>query len=132
VCLAVQEGILLAFPDADCISIPLADGGEGTMEILTKSSGGFFVTMLVQDPLGRPVNPSYSLSGDGCTAYIEMASASGLHLLSVNERNPLLTSTYGTGQLIIDALDRGVSKIILGIGGSATTDGGIGMASALG
>jgi glycerate kinase len=132
VCLAVQEGILLAFPDADCISIPLADGGEGTMEILTKSSGGYFVTMQVQDPLGRPVNASYGLSGDGCTAYIEMASASGLHLLSVNERNPLLTSTYGTGQLIIDALDRGVSKIILGIGGSATTDGGIGMASALG
>lgn len=132
VCQAAKEGILLAYPDARVIAIPLADGGEGTTEILTQQSGGSFTTARVQDPLGRLMDASYGLSGDGNTAFIEMASASGLKLLSAHEYNPWLTSTYGTGQLILDAIEKGVKKIILGIGGSATTDGGIGMAAALG
>lgn len=132
VCRAVEEGILLAFPKATVVSIPLADGGEGTMEILTEQSGGKYISVRVRDPLGRYIDAAYGLSGDETTAYIEMASASGLKLLSIQERNPLHTSTYGTGQLIKDALDKGVHNIILGIGGSATTDGGIGMADALG
>jgi len=132
VCQAVKEGILSAYPQAHVISIPLADGGEGTTKILTEQSKGKFITAKVQDPLGRLMDASYGLSGDEQTAFIEMASASGLKLLSAHEYNPWLTSTFGTGQLILDAIDKGVRKIILGIGGSATTDGGIGMAAALG
>ena len=132
VCLAVEEGIKLAFPDADTISVPLADGGEGTTRILTAYTHGRFISVLVNDPLGRKIMAEYGISGDGDTGFIEMASASGLLLLSPEEYNPLLTSTFGTGELIRDALDNGVKRIILGIGGSATTDGGIGMAEALG
>ena len=132
VCHAVEEGIKLAFPDAKTISIPLADGGEGTARILTEYTQGRFPSVLVNDPLGRKIVAEYGISGDGKTAFIEMATASGLLLLSKDEYNPLLTSTFGTGELISDALDNGVDKIILGIGGSATTDGGIGMAEALG
>jgi glycerate kinase len=132
VCLAIKVGILLAFPHANIITVPLADGGEGTSEILTRQAGGEYLTVTVSDPLGRKINSSYGISQDGQTAFIEMAAASGLALLSVQERNPMLTSSYGTGELIRDALDRHVKKIILGIGGSATTDGGIGMATALG
>ena len=132
VCQAVEEGILLAYPQAHIIAIPLADGGEGTTQILTEQSDGIFITAKVRDPLGRLMEASYGLSGDEKTAFIEMASASGLKLLSAHEYNPWLTNTFGTGQLILDAIERGVQKIILGIGGSATTDGGIGMAAALG
>lgn len=132
VCRAIKSGILLAYPDANVTTIPLADGGEGTAQILTQQAQGETVHVSVSDPLGRSITASYGLSGNGQTAFIEMAAASGLALLSTAERNPLLTSTYGTGQLIKDALGRGVSQIILGIGGSATTDGGIGMAEALG
>ncbi|MCF2516866.1 glycerate kinase [Dyadobacter sp. CY351] len=132
VCRAIEAGILLAYPDANVTTIPLADGGEGTAQILTRQARGNTIRIEVSDPLGRSITVSYGLSGDGQTAYIEMAAASGLALLSQEERNPLLTSTYGTGQLIKDALDRGVQQIILGIGGSATTDGGMGMAEALG
>ncbi|MCF2492224.1 glycerate kinase [Dyadobacter chenhuakuii] len=132
VCRAIEAGILLAYPDANVTTIPLADGGEGTAQILTRQARGKTIRIEVSDPLGRSITASYGLSGDGQTAYIEMAAASGLALLSQEERNPLLTSTYGTGQLIKDALDRGVQQIILGIGGSATTDGGMGMAEALG
>jgi glycerate kinase len=113
-------------------SIPLADGGEGTARILTGQARGSYVKVKVSDPLGRLTEAEYGLSNDKQTAFIEMAAASGLALLSSGERNPLLTSTFGTGEVIKDALDRGVSKIILGIGGSATTEGGIGMAAALG
>ncbi|MCE7069901.1 glycerate kinase [Dyadobacter sp. CY327] len=132
VCRAIEAGILLAYPDANVTTIPLADGGEGTAQILTQQARGKTIRIEVNDPLGRSITASYGLSGDGQTAYIEMAAASGLALLPQEERNPLLTSTYGTGQLIKDALDRGVQQIILGIGGSATTDGGMGMAEALG
>ncbi|GLU51907.1 glycerate kinase [Dyadobacter frigoris] len=132
VCQSVAEGIRLAYPDAEIISVPLADGGEGTMRILTEQSKGKFVTTVVHDPLGRYIEAEYGLSGDGNTAFIEMAAASGLNLLKPEERNPLLTNTYGTGELILYAINSGVKKIILGIGGSATTEAGIGMASALG
>ncbi|MCE7039826.1 glycerate kinase [Dyadobacter sp. CY312] len=132
VCNAVEAGILLAYPAAEITAIPLADGGEGTMEILTNLSRGTLVNVSVQDPLGRSVNAQYGLSEDGNTAFLEMAVASGLKLLSREEYNPMKTSTYGTGQLLLDAIEKGVKNIILGIGGSATTDGGIGMAAALG
>jgi glycerate kinase len=132
VCRSVEEGIRLAYPDAEIISIPLADGGEGTTRILTEQAKGHFITALVHDPLGRVIEAEYGLSEDRSTAFIEMAAASGLALLEYEERNPLHTSTFGTGELILHALNSGVQKIILGIGGSATTDAGIGMASALG
>lgn len=132
VCDAIASGVRKAYPDAKVTSIPLADGGEGTSKILTRQANGSEVTVTVMDPLNRPLRATYGLSEDHQVAFIEMAAASGLSLLTVEERNPLRTSTFGTGQLIADALERGVKKIILGIGGSATTDGGIGMAEALG
>lgn len=132
VCEAAKEGILLAFPNAEVVTIPLADGGEGTAAILTRQAKGTQITATVSDPLGRPIKTHYGISPDGNTAFIEMAAASGLAILAPNERNPLLTSTFGTGELILDALSKGVKKLILGIGGSATTDGGTGMAAALG
>lgn len=132
VCDAIENGVRKAYPDAKITAIPLADGGEGTSKILTRQANGTDVTITVMDPLNRQVKATYGISEDHQVAFIEMAAASGLGLLSTEERNPLLTSTFGTGQLIVDALDRGVKKIILGIGGSATTDGGIGMAEALG
>jgi glycerate kinase len=132
VCDAIKTGILKVFPNANVNVIPLADGGEGTSKILTRQANGTEVTVTVMDPLNRPIEATYGISEDKQVAFIEMAAASGLGLLKIEERNPLRTSTFGTGQLIVDALDRGVKKIILGIGGSATTDGGIGMAEALG
>ncbi len=128
----MAAGILLAFPKAKITAIPLADGGEGTAKALTLHAGGKFVTVEVKDPLGRPIEATYGLSVDSKTAYIEMAAASGLALLTEDERNPGQTSTFGTGQLIADALERGVAHIVLGIGGSATTDAGVGLAAALG
>ncbi len=110
----------------------MADGGEGTYELLTTHSQGSIVTCRVSDPLFRKINASCGISGDGSTAFIEMASASGLQLLTQEERNPLKTTTYGTGELIADAIKQGVKKIVLAIGGSATNDAGIGMAAALG
>lgn len=132
VCDAVTDGVKKAYPHAKVTAIPLADGGEGTSKILTEVTNGYEIPVTVLDPLNRQINAAYGLSGDHEVAFIEMAAASGLNLLKTEERNPFRTSTFGTGQLIIDALDRGVKKIILGIGGSATTDGGIGMAEALG
>ena len=128
VCRAAREGILLAHPSAEVTTVPLADGGEGTTAVLTQNAGGTLVSLQVSDPLGRPISAEYGISADGTTAYMEMAAASGLRLLSPQEYNPLLTTTYGTGELIKDAIERGVGTILLGIGGSATTDGGIGMA----
>ena len=132
VCNAVEKGIQMAVPNARVVKTPLADGGEGTVFILTKNKNGSFKDAEISDPLGRKIRAVYGMSEDESTAFIEMASASGLNLLNTEERNPLLTSTYGTGELIRHALDQGVEKIILGIGGSATTDAGIGMAAALG
>lgn len=114
------------------VAIPLADGGEGTCEILTRISQGKLVSTTVLDPLMRPIHSKFGLSSNGKTAFIEMALASGLQLLKPEERNCLVTSTFGTGQLIISAISHGAKEIIIGIGGSATNDAGMGMAQALG
>ncbi len=132
VCNAITEGLLDINSDLSIVSIPLADGGEGTCDLLTELSGGSMIKVNVLDPLFREIESGYGISGDGSTAFIEMARASGLQLLKVEERNPLITSTFGTGQLIAHALDRKVNKIVLGVGGSATNDAGMGMAEALG
>lgn len=132
VCQAMAEGISMVSNDIETVSLPMADGGEGTLDLLLWYSGGQKKTARVCDPLGRNIEAQYGISADGTTAFIEMATASGLSLLKNEERNPLLTSTYGTGQLIRIAIEAGVKRIILGIGGSATTDAGIGMAKALG
>jgi len=131
VCAALEAGIRIEAPGAEVLCVPMADGGEGTVQSLIDGLGGRFVTCKAEDPLGRCREAVYGLTDNG-TAVIEMAQASGLLLLKDEERNPLITSTYGTGQLIKDALDRGARKFIIGIGGSATNDGGVGMAQALG
>ncbi len=128
---AIHRGVKEVSPSARVVKLNVADGGEGTMEALIDALGGKRVKLCVSDPLGRPINTFYGLS-DGQTAIMEMASASGLPLLKAEERNPLHTSTYGTGEMIADALRRGCRKIYIGIGGSATNDGGMGMLSALG
>jgi glycerate kinase len=132
VCQAVREGLWEADPSLRIVSLPLADGGEGMSVLLTTFSGGASVTTPVRDPLFRNIQATYGLSRDGETAFIEMATASGLLLLTPEERNPLKTSSVGTGDLIRDALDRGVKHVVLGIGGSATNDAGMGAAEALG
>ncbi len=132
VCEAIKEGLSLVNPAIRVITIPLADGGEGTGDLLTALYDGISVSVKVRDPLFREIDCSYGISKDGTIAYIEMAKASGLQLLKREERNPLKTTSYGTGQLILDALNRGANQIILGLGGSATNDAGIGMAAALG
>ncbi len=126
------EGIHMVSPEIEVISLPMADGGEGTLDLLLWYSGGRKLTAKIHDPLGRIIEAEYGISADGKTAFIEMATASGLKLLSQEERNPLLTSTLGTGELVKIVVELGVENIILGIGGSATNDAGIGMASAMG
>lgn len=132
VCQAIAKGFQIANPTIRSILLPMADGGEGTAEILTKHLNGSMVSLVVNDPLLRPTSAQYGLSADGQIAIIDMAQASGLQLLKPEERNPMLASSFGTGELIQDALQKGVKKIILGIGGSATNDAGMGMATALG
>lgn len=132
VCLAMEMGIKKVLPAAECLSVPMADGGEGTMQSLVDATGGRIYEQEVTGPLGNPVKSFYGIMGDGKTAVIEMASASGLHLVDETTKNPLITTTYGTGQLVKACLDKGIDKIILGIGGSATNDGGAGFAQALG
>ncbi len=129
---SITKGIKKVYPEATTIQIPISDGGEGLLDALVVSTGGKLLTVNVKDPLLRAINAQYGILTDGITAVIEMATASGLELLEENERNPLITSTFGTGQLIFDALDRGCKKIIIGLGGSATNDGGMGMVKALG
>jgi len=129
---AMRLGVKRAYPESVVDMIPMADGGEGTVEAMLSSVSGVKVKVNTTDPLGRPLEASYGLIDNGLTAIIEMAAASGLTLLSKEEKRPRITSTYGTGLLIRDALKRGVNKILLGIGGSATNDGGAGMAVALG
>jgi|WetSurSiteA1Bulk_404760.scaffolds.fasta_scaffold00142_4 glycerate 2-kinase len=130
--LHIHKGILKAVPHADCRIIPMADGGEGTVDALVEATGGRIVTVTVHDPLMRPIESFYGVSGDGNMAIIEMAAASGLALLKPGERNPLVATSYGAGELIRNALDLGCREILVGIGGSATVDGGVGMAQALG
>lgn len=129
---AFEEGVRSVAPDCIIHKVCLADGGEGTAEALVSTLGGEWVKVEVFDPLMRPICARYGVVDDGDTAIIEMAEASGLTLLAEEERNPLKTSTYGTGQLIADALKRGCRKVVIGIGGSATNDAGTGMLSALG
>jgi glycerate kinase len=132
VCEAIEKGIKRRRPKTIFTKMPLADGGEGTLEVIQQLHGGAWVTVDTFDPLMRPIQAEYLYLADQKTAYIEMARASGLALLSPKERNPSKTTTFGTGVLIADALKRGSSQIILTIGGSATNDAGIGMAAALG
>jgi glycerate kinase len=129
---AMERGVLSVLPDATVIKIPVADGGEGTVETLVEATGGRIQHATVADPLGRPVTAIWGILGDGATAVIEMATASGLPLVSKQERNPLTATSYGTGQLLKAALDQGLRRIIIGLGGSATNDGGAGLAQALG
>ncbi|BCS52579.1 glycerate kinase [Geobacter sp. SVR] len=128
----IAAGFREVFPDGEYVLVPLADGGEGTVQAMVAATGGRIVPVDATGPLGTAVPAFYGLTGDGRTAVIEMAAASGLTLVPPARRNPLLTTTYGTGELIRSALAEGVSRIIAGIGGSATNDGGAGMLQALG
>ena len=132
VAVAIKTGFERIFPNAEYQLVPMADGGEGTVQSLADATQGSLQKIAVIAPLTNTVEAFWGLSGDKQTAFIEMAAASGLHLVAPEQRNPLVTTSYGTGELIKAALDRGVKKIILGIGGSATNDGGVGMLQALG
>jgi len=133
VCLAIETGFKRVFPEATYCLVPVADGGEGTVQSLVDATQGEILNLQVTGPLSESVDAFYGLLGDGShTAVIEMAAASGLHHIPEHLRDPKLTSSYGTGELIKAALEHGVTKIIIGLGGSATNDGGIGMLSALG
>ncbi len=129
---AMERGIHRADPNAHTNILPMADGGEGTVDALITAMKGTIIPKTVTGPLGQPVDAFYGLSLDEKTAIIEMSAASGLPLVPEGERNPLLTTSYGTGELIRAALDRGCTQLIIGVGGSATNDGGVGMAQALG
>ncbi|HDR1344697.1 TPA: glycerate kinase [Pasteurella multocida] len=129
---AIKIGFQKILPHAEYVLVPMADGGEGTVQSLVDATQGEIINTEVIAPLGNPIQAFFGLSGDKQTAIIEMAAASGLHLVPVEQRNPLKTTSFGTGQLIKAALDLGVKKIILGIGGSATNDAGVGMLQALG
>jgi glycerate kinase len=132
VCKAIGKGIKTALPDAEIVTLPLSDGGEGLSDIAAHYFDLQQIEVETCDPLFRKHKSTYGLSQDNTTAFIEMAKTSGLQLLTNEERNPLKTTTFGLGQLIQDALEKGATRIILGIGGSATNDAGIGMAAALG
>ena len=126
VCEAMERGILRVCSDIEIVKIPMADGGEGTMEALAASTSGRIVEAEVVGPLGRGIRDALGILGDEKTAVVEMAKASGLGLVPPADRNPLHTTTYGTGQLMLAAIDHGCTRVIVGIGGSATTDCGTG------
>ena len=132
VCEAMERGIRKANSQIRCIHVPMADGGEGTMQSLVDETGGRVYSKEVVGPLGNNVVAEYGILGNGEIGVIEMASASGIHLVDSEKRNPLITTTFGTGQLIKACLDKGVKKLLIGIGGSATNDGGAGFIQALG
>lgn len=127
---SATKGILEVYPDCKVTQVNVADGGEGTVDAVVDTLQGEKITISVSNPIGKPVDATYGITGD--TAIIEMAAASGLPLLAAEERNPWVTSTYGTGEMILDAIARGCSKFLVGIGGSATNDAGTGMLQALG
>ena len=129
---AINRGIKKVFSEAETVLLPIGDGGEGTMETLVAATGGKILTVSVIGPLGNQIEAAYGVLGDGETCVIEMASASGLHLVPEDNFVPLKATTYGTGQLIQQALNDGFSSFIIGLGGSATNDGGAGMLQALG
>lgn len=127
---SAAKGIHEVYPECEVTQVNVADGGEGTVDAIVDTLKGEIITITVSNPVGKPVEASYGIAGD--TAIIEMAAASGLPLLPTEERNPWLTSTYGTGEMILDAVARGCNKFLVGIGGSATNDAGTGMLQALG
>lgn len=127
---SAEKGIKEVCPKCEVVKVNVADGGEGTVDAIVDALGGHIVTIEVSDPLGRKINAQYGIAGE--VAILEMASASGLPLLKVDERNPLVTSTRGTGEMIMDAINRGCRKFLVGIGGSATNDAAMGMLQALG
>ena len=129
---AIDRGVRKASPSADTVLVPVADGGDGTLEVLVDSTGGEVFRSIVTGPLGHAVEASWGVMGDGQTAVVEMARASGLAMVPLRRRNPRTTTTYGTGEIIAEAMARGFSRIVVGLGGSATNDAGMGMASALG
>ena len=131
VCEIIQQAIWREMPDAEVLTFPMADGGEGTVDAVVAATGGTFQTLEVCGPLGDPVAAQYGLLPDG-TAIMEMASASGIELIPSDRLNPMEATTYGTGELLRHLLSEGHTSIVMGIGGSATVDGGIGMAQALG
>ncbi len=129
---AVMKGVKAIFPDCETLLFPVADGGEGMLDILVSATKGKYRTLPAHGPLMEPMQGRYGISGDGQTALVEMAAVSGLPLVPEEKRNPMLTTTYGTGELIRDALEQGCRRFIVGIGGSATNDAGLGMLQALG
>lgn len=129
---AIGEGFRRILPQAQYRLVPMADGGEGLVQSIVDATQGEKFSTQVTAPLGNKVSASWGMTGDGQSAVIEMAEASGLHLVPTDKRNPLISTSYGTGELISTALDKGLRRIILGIGGSATNDGGVGMLQALG
>ena len=129
---AMSRGVLQAMPHSQVVEVPIADGGSGTVDAMVAATGGRYVTSPAGDPLGRPIAARWGALGDGETAVIEASAASGLSLLSVAERDPTITTTRGTGDLIRAALDAGYTRILIGLGDSATNDAGVGMAQALG
>lgn len=132
VCIAMEKGIKKVDSSIKCIHVPMADGGEGTMQSLIDATNGEIYDLEVTGPLGNKINANFGILGDGEVGVLEMASASGIHLVPLDKRNPLVTTTYGTGELIKACLDKGVKKLLIGIGGSATNDGGAGVIQALG
>jgi glycerate 2-kinase len=131
-CIAMERGIKKVNDKISCIHVPMADGGEGTMQSLVDATHGKVYSLKVVGPLGDEIEALYGILGDGETGILEMASASGIHLVPAAKRNPLITTTYGTGQLIKACLGHGVKRLLIGIGGSATNDGGAGVIQALG
>ncbi|MES1035930.1 glycerate kinase [Bacillus pumilus] len=129
---AIERGFQAILPDAEYIKLPMADGGEGTVQSLVDATGGHIINHVVTGPLGDHVDAFFGMLGDDETAVIEMAAASGLHLVPQEKRNPLLTTSRGTGELMLAALDQGAKHVIIGLGGSATNDGGVGMMQGLG
>lgn len=129
---AAAQGVHAACPECRTIVLPVADGGEGMLDVLLAASNGKRITVRAHDPLMQPCDASYGISGDGNTAFIEMAAISGLPLVPADKRNPMKTTTFGTGELIRDALERRCLRFVIGLGGSATNDAGLGMLQALG
>jgi glycerate kinase len=129
---AMERGVRAIYADAECVAVPMADGGEGTVEALVEATGGEYVEAEVPDGLGRPVRARYGFVAEEQLAIIEMAAAAGIDLVAPADRDPRITTTFGVGQLIVDALNRGARKFVVGIGSSVTNDGGAGMLQALG
>lgn len=129
---AMRSGILSALPEAECVGVPMADGGEGTVDAVVDALGGQRITVDVHDPLGRPTRATYGYIAQRNLAVVEVAAAAGLHLVAPHDRNVLTASSFGVGELIVSALDHGATDLLVGLGGSATNDGGAGMLAALG